>query len=226
MLGAELRDRKTTSDYIADSLRSAILMGRLPDGAVLNQAAVARYFGVSRVPVREAMRQLQAEGLILAEAHHQPVVRTFDIEMLGEMSELRVLIEGYLIERAIPHIDEKRLGRLEGILRQMDCEISHKAWLQLNGNFHTLLYQASGATIAMDMAEGLRLRIERYFSLWSNGVGVERSKEAGNEHRRILELVRKGDVISAKSEIEKHVMGTLERIRKFYHQHTTANAEA
>src|SRR5215471_10919871 len=101
-----MRDRRITADYLADALREAIHRGDLADGAVLNQAAIAAHFGVSRVPVREAMRELQAEGLIETRAHRLAVVRGLDVERLIEVYELRALLEGYLIERAVPHIDE------------------------------------------------------------------------------------------------------------------------
>lgn len=216
--GAELKDRKTTSDYIADALRKAILTGALSDGAVLNQVATARRFGVSRVPVREAMRQLQAEGLISAEAHHQPVVRALSIESIAEICELRAIIEEYLVERSIPNVDDELLARLEELEDRMDHESEHQEWVKLNGQFHSLLYQASGATTAIELAQGLRGRIERYLSLWSRGAGVERSEEAGREHRLILALIRTKNVAGAKEEVRKHVMATLQRIRELYGQ--------
>lgn len=223
-LGPELRDRKTTSDHIADALRTAILTGALPDGAVLNQVATAQHFGVSRVPVREAMRQLQAEGLISAEAHRQPVVRSLSIDAIAEICELRALIEEYLVERAIPHVDEALLLRLGQIEQQMSREMDHhQEWLRLNGEFHSLLYQSSGATTAIELAQGLRGRIGRYLNLWSRGAGVQRSKEAGREHRLILELIRNGNVAGAKEQVRKHVMGTLQRIRELYGQRTAAD---
>jgi DNA-binding GntR family transcriptional regulator len=72
----ELTDRRTTSDQIADTLREAILTGEFDDGEELNQVALAKHFNVSRVPIREALRQLQAEGLVTAKAHQRTVVAT------------------------------------------------------------------------------------------------------------------------------------------------------
>lgn len=223
ILGPELRERKTASDHIADALRAAILSGALPDGAVLNQVTTAQHFGVSRVPVREAMRQLQAEGLISAEAHRQPVVRSLSIETIAEICELRALIEEYLIERAIPNVDEALLARLAQIEQQMSREAHHQEWLRLNGEFHSLLYEPSGAMTAIELTEGLRGRVERYLSLWSKGEGVQRPDEAGREHRLILDLVRNGNVAGAKEEVGKHVMGTLQRIRELYGERTAGD---
>src|SRR4051794_10802535 len=66
-----LTERRTASDEVADTLREAIIAGTFEDGAELNQVELARHFGVSRVPVREALRRLEAEGLVSAEAHRR-----------------------------------------------------------------------------------------------------------------------------------------------------------
>ncbi len=91
-------ERRITADYVADALRDAIHRGELADGAELNQAALATHFGVSRVPVREAMRQLQAEGLIDASAHRLAVVRALDLERVVELYDARAA--GGLRDRA------------------------------------------------------------------------------------------------------------------------------
>src|SRR4051812_35366185 len=104
-LGKGLRNRRIAADYVADALREAIHRGELADGAVLNQAAIASHFGVSRVPVREAMRQLQAEGLIDTQAHRFALVRGLDLDRLTEVYDLRAVLEGYVMERATSQID-------------------------------------------------------------------------------------------------------------------------
>src|SRR3974390_951979 len=108
-----LKGRRTASEAVAESLRSAIRSGQLEDGAELNQVALAEHFGVSRVPVREAMRQLQAEGWITARPHHRAVVQALSPERILEMIELRVLLEAHLMIKSIPKVGEQRLARLE-----------------------------------------------------------------------------------------------------------------
>jgi DNA-binding GntR family transcriptional regulator len=115
----DMRERRITADYLADALREAIHRGDLADGAVLNQAALASHFGVSRVPVREAMRQLQAEGLIDTRAHHVAVVKGLDLDRIVEVYNLRGLLEGYLIERATPLMTEEQLKDLADLEKSM-----------------------------------------------------------------------------------------------------------
>lgn len=204
--------RRITADYIADALREAINTGKIPDGANLNQVELAERFGVSRVPVREALRQLQAEGLIESHAHRLSKVRTTDPERLVEVFSLRALIEGWLIEQAVPHIGADILAKARDINQQLRSEESHSVWLDLNGEFHRLLFAAAGAEAGMELLEPLRQRSERYTRLWSRGNGVHRPVQTCAEHDDILRLVAAGDAAGARAASEEHVRNTCEAV--------------
>lgn len=203
----DFRDRRITADYIAAALRDAIYRGDLADEAILNQAAIASHFGVSRVPVREAMRELQAEGLIETRAHRLAVVRGLDLDRLIEIYDLRALLEGFLTERATPNIDERALRELRSLDKRMRDEPDHARWLELNARFHQILYEPSGAKTTLELAEQLRGRAERYVRLW-RGSGLHRPREAGREHAEITKLVAAGDAAGARRAIERHIAHT------------------
>jgi DNA-binding GntR family transcriptional regulator len=205
---AKLPNRRVTSDYVAEALRDAINQGVLPDGAVLNQVALAERFGISRVPVREAMKQLQAEGLISAEPHRPAVVRGLSIERIVETYDIRGLVEGYLLEKAAPQIDAAAIKELRRLLREMAKVDDHQRWLELNAEFHERLYEPSGATTGLELAAQLRARGERYVHLWSGGRGIQRISEAAREHKRIVDLVAAGDAAGARREVEQHIAHT------------------
>lgn len=211
-LTTDLRDRRITADYLADALREAIHSGELADGAVLNQAALAAHFGVSRVPVREAMRELQAEGLIDTRAHRLAVVRGLDLDRLVETYNLRALIEGYLIEKAVPNIDAAALKDLKALEKSMRKVTDHTRWLELNAELHARLYTPSGDETALELIEQLRTRAERYVRLWSRGSGIHRPAEAGREHAEILRLVGEGDGRGARKATESHIAHTRDRV--------------
>ena len=211
-LEPSLNDRRITADYVADALREAIRRGDLPDGATLNQAAIATHFGVSRVPVREAMRQLQAEGLIDTRAHRLAVVRALDIDRIAEVYDLRALLEGFAIELAVPRIDGELIEAAQSLLDAMAQESDHARWLELNGRFHALLYAPSEAEMTLEMIDQLRARGERYVRLWSRGSGIHRPDEAGIEHAEILRLVAAGDAASARAAVERHIRHTRDRL--------------
>lgn len=207
-----LKERRITADYVAEALREAIHRGDLADGAVLNQAAIATHFGVSRVPVREAMRQLQAEGLIDTRAHRLAVVRSLSLDRILEIYDLRALLEGYVIERAVPNIDAALVKKLSVLETEMRGQEDHARWLELNARFHQMLYEPSGAEVTLELIEQLRSRAERYVRLWSKGTGIHRPKEAGREHANILKLVEKGDGPGARRAIEEHIRHTRDRV--------------
>jgi DNA-binding GntR family transcriptional regulator len=204
--------RRITADYVADALRAAINTGRIPDGAELNQVDLAARFGVSRVPVREALRQLQAEGLIESRAHRLSQVRSTDPERLLEVFSLRALIEGWLIEQAVPHITPELIDRARDINEQLRSETEHPAWLELNAEFHRLLFKASGAQVGVELLEPLRQRSERYTRLWSRGSGIHRPVQTCAEHDKILRLVAAGDATGARAASEEHVRHTCEAV--------------
>lgn len=204
--------RRITADYIADALRSAINAGDLADGAQLNQVDLAAHFGVSRVPVREALRQLQAEGLIESRAHRLSFVRGTDSERLTEVFSLRALIEGWLVERATPHVDAATIEEARGINELLRLEQDHAAWLDLNRRFHELIFKAAQAEEGMALLEPLRMRSERYSRLWSKGRGVHRPTSTCAEHDRILDLIEAGDAAGARAASEEHVLHTCEAV--------------
>jgi DNA-binding GntR family transcriptional regulator len=157
-----LRERRTASDYVAEALRSAIFNGQFADGEELNQVELANHFNVSRVPVREALRRLQAEGLVSAEAHRRAVVIGLTHERIVEIFEIRGLLEGYMLEKAAPSLDAARIARLRGLCDEMDSMEDHGAWLERNREFHRVLLEASGARTAMSIVEQLTIQVERY----------------------------------------------------------------
>src|SRR5947207_7182038 len=96
--------RQTVTSMTVDAMRERILRGRYPEGEPLRQDAIGVELGVSRIPVREALRQLEAEGLVTFNPHRGAVVSTLSLKQIRELFELRAEVEGDLIRRAIPHM--------------------------------------------------------------------------------------------------------------------------
>src|SRR5436853_263909 len=99
-----LRERRTTTDYIASALRTAIYDGQFEDGEELNQVELAQFFNVSRVPIREALRTLQAEGLVRIVAHRKTVVVGLTLDELLQLIELRAVLESHLVFKSAPRL--------------------------------------------------------------------------------------------------------------------------
>jgi DNA-binding GntR family transcriptional regulator len=225
-LDGDFRDRRITADYVAEALREAIHSGNLADGAILNQAAIASHFGVSRVPVREAMRELQAEGLIETRAHRLAIVRGLDLERILEIYSLRALLEGWVLEQAVPLIDAERLAAAAALNEELRGEEDHARWLHCNARFHRTLYEPSGAETTLELLDTLRARAERYTRLWSRGSGVHRPGETSAEHAEILRLVAAGDGPGARAAVERHILHTRDRVIAHGAERAAAEAAA
>lgn len=207
------RERRTTSDYIVDALRAAIYDGQFADGEELNQVALARYFKVSRVPIREALRQLHAEGLVSNIAHRRTVVTGLDPDEILEWIEIRAVLEGHLVAKAGPRLDAAALGRLNHLCDEMDRIRDYDYnWVLKNWEFHRTLYQPSRSKAAIALVERLILRVERYVRRSGNRA---RLREAAAEHRRILSDIERRNFASARSRMQEHIVHTGEQIRKF-----------
>lgn len=206
----ELEERRTTSDQIAEALREAIFTGEFADGEELNQVVLAKHFGVSRVPLREALRHLQAEGLVVAKAHQRAVVTTLDVHRVVEILELRALLEGHLMERTVGKTNASELAKLHKLCDEMEHTADHQKWLAANRSFHQTLYAAADAPFTVDLVEQLTKRVERYLHLQSEG--IERSSEASGEHRAIVQAIERRDTPAARQEIERHIGHTRDRV--------------
>jgi DNA-binding GntR family transcriptional regulator len=201
--------RRTTSDYVAEALRDAISSGRLEDGAVLNQVHIADQLGVSRVPVREAMRMLEAEGLIDASAHRSPTVRALSRARVDELLELRALLEGHLTAAATPNADARTLAKLSAINGEMRKTTDSAAWIELNREFHTVLTAAARRPETLEVLDGVRLRAERYVQASSSELSPARIKSVTREHATIIKAVKAGDAEAARRAAEEHVLSTM-----------------
>lgn len=211
-----LERRKTTPDYIAEVLRDGILTGRLADGEELNQVALAQHFDVSRVPIREALRHLQAEGLIRQEAHRRAVVATLTRDRVMELFDLRVRLETYLLERALPLLTAEEIDAAQELEQRMEATEDHDEWLQLNRAFHRTLYAPSDASYTLELAETIAARTTRYLYQASGGTGLQLVDEPQREHRALLDAVRAGGSRAALRTLTQHIEGTRRRVQALF----------
>jgi DNA-binding GntR family transcriptional regulator len=211
-LNPALLERRTTTDYIASALRVAIYDGQFSDGEELNQVELAQHFRVSRVPIREALRQLQAEGLVRNEAHRQTVVVGLELDDIVQLIEARAVLESHLLRRAGPRIGADTLERLRGQSDEMSRPGEYDYdWVVKNWEFHRSLYELSGLPAIVELAEQLHLKVERYAR---RAGSTDRRVQAAEEHRRIVEAIAARNFADAGAELERHILNTGEAIRK------------
>jgi len=207
---------QTTTDLIADALRDAIRQGRFGPGEDLTQEMIAAQFGVSRVPLREAMRRLEAEGLIMFYANRGAVVTELSLIEVREIYELRILIEGDLIYRAARVITPNELRKTERIHEALELEQDPKEQDALNRAFHAALYAPAGRPRQRALVENLRNLVERSHNV--NRSLMIFTCAFQQDHRKILNACRQRNPERARARLVEHLEHAmkiaLEHLRK------------
>ena len=205
--------RNVSAAVVADHVKNRVRRGSLVPGQRLVEVDIMQETGASRGRVREALRQLASEGLVVIEAYRGASVKRLSRQEVDEIYRAREVLEGaaarLFAERSAP----EALEELEALQAQMDAcesERDRDAYGALNDRWHTLILRAGGNSYIEAFVERLRLPVFRMqFSMFYSG-DVMRSSNAG--HRAVGEAIRAGDADGAERAMRAHVRGGLEAI--------------
>lgn len=176
---------------VASELRSEILQGDITPGSRLSQQSTAERFGVSRIPVRDALQILVGEGLVQPVSNATAVVTGMSIAELQELYELREAVEPLATQIAVPNV-----GRAEHITMRKQIQIMEehadtRTWLAANNAFHAAVYERAGRPRMIELVERLRLLTDRYMYVHIEVIG--QTEHLTSEHLGILSAVEAGD---------------------------------
>ena len=200
--------RQTIASMTVAALRERILRGDYPEGEPLRQDALAEELGVSRIPVREALRQLEAEGLVTFSPHRGAVVSSLSLDEIDELFQLRADIESDLLARATPAMTDEQLDRAVDVLDEFEIALATgevTRWGPLNWHFHAALYAPANRNFTMGVLQKLHQHSDRYFRmevLLAQGGG-----RANDEHRGIAAAVRDKNIKLAADLMRAHILG-------------------
>lgn len=195
-----------TADAITHELRELILAGTIGVGVQLKQEALARRFGVSRLPIREALKRLEVEGLIRHVARQGSVVAAKSIDDLVETLDIRIALESRALRLAIPQLAEADFNAARNVLRRYEASEVPREWAELNLEFHTVLYRACKRPTLMKMIADTVKGIDVHLRvLLSHSVG---RKSSIDEHSEILEACEARDIPRAIALLEAHIEHT------------------
>ena len=200
--GAGRIQRKTAVDLVAESLRERILSGELAPGSALRQEALADELGVSRIPLREAIRLLSTEGLVDLFAHRGAYVSMLSLAEVREFFDIRLRLEPWLLHEAVSRITEQELQEAEELVATMD-RASANEWGALNWQLHELLYTPSERPLTMNMVRALHEKSERYFRF--QVVNAPIRQQAHEEHLQLIALCRQRKADVARAALEHHI---------------------
>lgn len=197
---------RTTQSMVASGLRDAILSGVLAGGQPLRQEEIAESFGVSRSPVREALRQLEGEGMVAFIPHRGAVVSEISHQEVEEITEIRISLETMAMRKAIPLLDDDDLERAEEVLRRIDREedlITY--WSDLNWRFHATLFAPAERPRLLALIKSQHDAFERYIRMH---LALSDYEKPQSEHYELLDLCRKRDTEAVLKLLAKHIENT------------------
>lgn len=207
-------NRRTAHEAARDVLRHAILSGVLAPDTPLVLADLAERLGVSRTPVREAIRDLATEGLVDFDAYRSAYVHVPTVEEAREIYELRIVLEGMAVRAAVPATSTSELDRAEALCDAMDAASDTGEWTELNRQFHAVLMDAVTAKRLRAMVANLRDASAPQVARSIRAGGVD-TAAANAEHRELLKAFRAGDVEKAVECQTVHLRSTLNALEQF-----------
>ena len=210
MLATQPIQPATLTHQVVERLRTAILSGQLAGGHVLRQEELAAQLGVSRIPVREALRQLEAEGFVELHPHRGATVAAISPDEVIEIYDIRAALETQALRLAVPHITPAQLAEAAVLLDQIDAATEVAAWAELNWRFHLLLYAPAQRPRLLELIKQLHDNVGRYLR---SAVAMEQSLEAHSrpsqkQHRALLAACKKQDVELAATILQDHLAAT------------------
>ncbi|MDX1710687.1 MAG: GntR family transcriptional regulator [Rhodovibrionaceae bacterium] len=207
-MAAQPIERTSIPAALSDALRRRILRGEIGEGEQLRQETIAAEYDVSRMPVREALRQLEAEGLVRFSPHKGAVVTSLSPSEIEEVFDLRALIEPDLLRRAIPHLSAADLETaaenakaFDDALRDAGPDVAEIG--RYNWALHAALYAPAGRTRTMQFLQTLHYQAERYTRL--QVILTHGEQRASADHRNLIEYCRRREAEAACDLLRRHI---------------------
>ncbi|MBB4346802.1 MULTISPECIES: GntR family transcriptional regulator [Rhizobiaceae] len=192
----------TIASRISRELAERIVTGVIAAGARLRQDHIAEEFGASHVPVREAFRRLEAQGLVVSEPRRGVRVAGFSLDEVKEVAEMRAALEVLALRHAAPHLTRAILDAAEAANHAGEKAVDVQAWDEANRSFHRLILSPCGMPRLLKSIEDLQVVGARLlFSGWR----AEWEAPTDRDHRAILSALRAGDVDQAAAVLARHV---------------------
>lgn len=206
----------TSAEKVILALRTAITSGALPAGAQIRQEEIATQYAVSRMPVREAFRQLEAEGLLVVYPGRGAFVNRLSDHEIIEIYDIRILLEGDALRRAVPLLTPAVLAQAEALLAQLTQAQDGQSYGKLDAAFHATLYAPAQRPRLLELINTLRNQVTQF--LYAAAPLQSYSASAMREHRRILDACHAGDVALAVQAIEEHLRNSVSIVIGTNHQ--------
>ncbi|WP_396910244.1 GntR family transcriptional regulator [Mycolicibacterium sp.] len=214
MTQPQVRDG-VTGARVADELRDAILRGQYPPGTRLRQEELAAQYGASRVPVREALRILESEGLITTVANAGAWIARLSLAECVELYQVRERIEPLLLRYSLPALTDTQIDRLAELAEQMRATADIEQFLEWDREFHLGSYAGAGTTFLGPTVERLWNTTQHYRRAFTRLLDDESNRIVHDEHHMLVAAIRERD----SDDGERVLLGHIRRTRRQLSRH-------
>ena len=208
-------DHYSLSAKVFHSIREDILNGKYQANEELKEKTIGEDMGVSRTPVREALRQLELEGLVYIIPNKGAFVEGVTLKDIKDIYEIRTLLEGLCAKWAASHITKEQLEELEETVFLSEFHFSKKNWdqmLELDNRFHELVYESCASKELTRVLSDYHHYLQRIRKITLGQ--KERARASIDEHRQIAEALRRRDAAAAEENARLHIRNTISNMDK------------
>jgi DNA-binding GntR family transcriptional regulator len=209
-------DLTLASQRVAESLRELILSGEMPPGSRIRQEELAERFGLSRIPVREALRRLESDGLVMLVPNSSAWVAKIDMAECIEVYKIRERLESLAVSEAVPNMSDEHVTMLGDLVARMEASHDTEEFLRLDREFHLASYRPAEMQQLYAIVERFWNTTQHYRRAFTRLVGKEGSWVTHTEHRLILDAFRRRDAEGAGHVVFEHIRRTRFELERHY----------
>jgi DNA-binding GntR family transcriptional regulator len=215
MNGHEPLADQSLADAVVDRLRDAISNGRYPPGERLVERRLANEFGISHIPLREALARLTEEGLVERLPRRGARVASLTPRMLEEVSSLRVVLEQFVVRRLHGRFTREAQDRLQAAVDHMMIAAQEQdltALHELDQHFHQLLWELTDNWLLVEISAQMRGRTSHFYRAAAETLAPDELRYHAHSHQQLLDIIASGDLDAAEREMQRHVQDATRRI--------------
>ena len=209
--------RQIARQTVVDELRSRILKGDYPGGARVRQEDVAEEFNLSRIPVREALRELESEGLLIIEPHRGARVATVDRSELEQIYTLRAAVEPLAIQRSLPNLGTSDIEAMERLANRMESSHDIDAFLAADREFHLTSYRGVQFPLIVQLVERFWNTTQHYRRSFAESRSPDQFRVTHSDHRMLIQAVRDNNPDVAAAIVKRHIERTRDDLMVLLH---------
>ncbi len=209
---AEMGKSVPLGQQVTSGIRDLILSGELPPGIRIGQDALAQRFGTSRIPVRDALRQLESEGLVLLTPNSSARVARLELDEFAEIYKIRELVEPLALSESIPHMSDEDVSGLDEQVAEMEATRDSDVFLKLDRAFHLSSYAAAPMPQLKALVERFWNTTQHYRRAYTKMVWQQGNWIINAEHRLLMEAIRRRDTVDAGNVLTMHIRRTRQQL--------------